>query len=104
MSDPKFYRFDPNLDSWPDLMPGDCFVAPYATLWRMDDWFVRGNPRTKIVSTRNNPLLVLARINDIVGGTEVVDGFKPDEPTERCYTIVVFSVSKGFLIAAVKLG
>lgn len=102
MREHKFFKFDPHKDSWPDLMPGDCFIAPFTLLWRMGDYDERGDETVRPVSTRINPMLVISRIEGAVGGITSDDNMGSE--SGKLSTIVVFSVSKGFLIAVVRLG
>ena len=103
MREHTFFKFDPHRDRWPDLLPGDCFVAPFARLWRMDDYDQRSEEKVHPVSTRQNPMLVLARIDNAVGDA-FADVDTMGSESGKLSTIVVFSVSKGFLIATVRLG
>lgn len=85
---PKFHVFPAWSLAWPDVCPGDVIISPETKFYRYNEFMDRTN-ETKVVITKQRPLLVLARIDGSVDG-EVL--------REHYSTFVVFSISKGFLV------
>lgn len=90
MRSPKFHVFPSYALAWPDVVPGDAVISPDHCLWRLNDFMDR-NESTRPVIVKRNPLLVLARIDKVIGA--------PITSTAPCLsTFVVFSITNGFLV------
>ena len=85
---PKFHVFKSFALAWPDVMPGDVVVAPDTRFYRYQEFMDR-DENTKVVITKFNPLLVLARIDGAVDGENLREYYS---------TFVVYSITRGFLV------
>lgn len=85
---PKFHRFKSFALAWPDVLPGDVVVSPDTRFYRYQEYMDR-DENTRVVITKFNPLLVLARIDGSVDGEKLEPHYS---------TFVVFSITRGFLV------
>lgn len=88
---PKFHVFKSFPFAWPDVYPGDVVVSPDTRFYRYQEFMDRTD-ETKVVITKRNPLLVLARVDGAVDGEDLPPHYS---------TFVVFSITRGFLVTVI---
>lgn len=96
MREPRFHVFERFTPRWPDVEPGDVVISPDARTYLFNEFIDRDEASHPVI-VKHNPLLVLARL-DVVVGERLLAGECGHESPDDLSTFIVLSITRGFLI------